>query len=121
MIPQLHVEKMKGGYKFSNGTKVNILAYADDVCVIGKNKEEIEKMLKIYDSQWAGLHFNPAKCGCLSMINNNSRNMLTSSPLKGASNTCSSCRASSRTAREGKEMQGSYGSISKMVQPWFAT
>lgn len=37
-----HVEKMDGGYKFNNGTKVNILAYADDICAIGKTKEEIE-------------------------------------------------------------------------------
>ena len=70
-----HVEKMDGGYKFSNATKVNILAYADDICAIGKTKEEIERMLKrLYEfTQWAGLHFNPAKCGCLSMINHNSR------------------------------------------------
>ena len=58
-----------------NGTKVKILAYADDICVIGRNKEEIERMLeRIYKyTQWAGLKFNPAKCWSLSMINHGVR------------------------------------------------
>ena len=70
-----HVEKMNGGYEFSNGTKVKVLAYADDICVIGKSKDEIEEMLEtIYKyTQWAGLHFNLVKCGCLSMINHSTR------------------------------------------------
>ena len=59
------MEKVDGGYEFGNGTKVKILAYADDICVIGQNKEEIERILKeLHDyTQWAGLRFNPAKCG----------------------------------------------------------
>ena len=58
-----------------NGTKVKILTYADDICVIGITKEEIERMLeRIYKyTQWAGLKFNPAKCGSLSMINHGVR------------------------------------------------
>ena len=70
-----HIEKEDGGYEFCNGTKVNILAYADDICIIGRSKEEIESMLKKIHSytQWAGLKFNPAKCGCLSAINHSGK------------------------------------------------
>ena len=77
------MEKMNGGYEFSNGTKVKVLAYADDICVIGKSKDEIEKMLEtIYKyTQWAGLHFNPVKCGCLSMINHNTRKYVDKSQV----------------------------------------
>ena len=57
---------MDGGYEFGNGTKVKILAYADDICMIGQSKEEIERILErmLHEYiQWAGLRFNPAKCG----------------------------------------------------------
>ena len=70
-----HVEQMDGGYQFSDGASVNILAYADDICVIAKSKEEMERMLnKIHRfAKWANLKFNPNKSGCLSMINHGSR------------------------------------------------
>ena len=66
-----HVERINGGYEFGNETKVKILAYADDICVTGRTKEELERMLeRIYKYiQWVGLKFNPAKCGSLSIIN----------------------------------------------------
>ena len=41
-----HVERINGGYEFGNETKVKILAYADDICVTGRTKEEIEGMLE---------------------------------------------------------------------------
>ena len=70
-----HVERMEGGYVFHNGTAVKILAYADDICIVGKSKTEVNEVLsKIYAfTQWAGLSFNPSKCGSLSMINHGSR------------------------------------------------
>ena len=82
-----HIEKMDGGYEFSNGTKVTILAYADDICIFGKSKGDVEEMLKkVYDyTQWAGLHFNPAKSGYLSMINHSSRKYVDNfQPLLGS-------------------------------------
>ena len=70
-----HVDQMNGGYEFGDGTRLQILAYADDICVIGKSKEEINSALrKIYSfTQWAGLKFNSVKCGCLSLINHGSK------------------------------------------------
>ena len=55
ILPQ--VERMDGGCVFHNGTSVRILAYADDICVIGKTKEEINEVIsKIHHfTQWAGL------------------------------------------------------------------
>ena len=66
---------MDGAYEFSNGIKVTILAYADDICIVRKCKGDVEEMLKkLHDyTQWAGLNFNPAKCVCLSMVNHSSR------------------------------------------------
>ena len=45
------------------------------VAMTGITKEEIKRMLeRIYKyTQWAGLKFNPAKCGSLSMINHGVR------------------------------------------------
>lgn len=34
---------MDGGYKFGNGTRVKILAYADNICIIGRSKEDMTK------------------------------------------------------------------------------
>ena len=82
-----HVHKMDGGYEFGNGAKAKILAYADDICVIGRSKEEIERILeKVHNyTQWAGLKFNPIKCGCLSMINRGSRKYVDNfQPLLGS-------------------------------------
>lgn len=70
-----HIECMDGGYEFGNGTRVGVLAYADDICIIGRSKDDINSMLeKIYAyTEWAGLKFNTAKCGCLSVINHGSK------------------------------------------------
>ena len=38
-----HIEKMDGGYKFSNGTTVTILAYANDTCIFEKAKEMLRR------------------------------------------------------------------------------
>ena len=48
------------------------LAYADDLCLIGQSRGEIEGMLQSTNLffNWASLEVNPAKCGALSMINN---------------------------------------------------
>ena len=63
------------GYKFQNGSCVKQLAYADDLCLIAKTKDEITSLLEIVTafSDWSGLRMNVAKCGCLSMINSSSR------------------------------------------------
>ena len=70
ILPTL--EAAEDGYAFLGGAKVSCLAYADDLCIVGREKEGIQSMLdsicKFFD--WAGLEINPAKCGCLSMINN---------------------------------------------------
>lgn len=72
ILPEL---EKTGGYKLPNGSMVRVLAYADDICILSHSKEDIQEMLnKINDfAKWAGLNFNPAKCGALSMINNSNR------------------------------------------------
>ena len=71
----LTLETADEGYAFLGGAKVSCLAYADDLCIVGKEKEGIQSMLdsvcKFFE--WAGLEINPVKCGCLSMINNRAR------------------------------------------------
>jgi len=55
---------------------VRVLAYADDnLHPEPLQRRTIQEMLnKINDfAKWAGLNFNPAKCGALSMINNSNR------------------------------------------------
>lgn len=51
-----HIERMDGGYEFGNGTKVQILAYADDICVTGRSKEDINNMSKQIQSGWPSFH-----------------------------------------------------------------
>ena len=59
------------GYQFPGGARVRCLAYADDLCLIGQSKEDINDMLRVTNLffNWAGLELNPSKCGALSMIN----------------------------------------------------
>ena len=73
ILPTL--EGMDGGYTFENGSTVRILAYVDDLCLLGHTKEAIQTMLdKLYEfCLQARLTFNPSKCGALSMINSPSR------------------------------------------------
>jgi len=44
ILPQL---QQVGGYKFQGGTTVRALAYADDLCIIGLSKEDIQHMLDL--------------------------------------------------------------------------
>jgi len=54
---------------------VRALAYADDLCIIGLSKEDIQHMLDLIYTflQWAGTSINPTKCGALSMVNRGGR------------------------------------------------
>ena len=72
----LPILREKGtGYQFHNGATVKQLAYADDLCLIAKSKDEITNLLKVVSifSSWSGLKMNAAKCGCLSINNSSSR------------------------------------------------
>ena len=85
ILPQ--VEQMKGSCVFGCATRVKILAYADDLCIIGTSKEETNHTLQKIRAyiQWAGLRFNPAKSGSLSMINHRSRKYVDNfQPLLGS-------------------------------------
>ena len=59
------------GYQFRGGARVRCLTYADDLCLIGQSKEDINDMLQVTNLFFnlAGLELNPSKCGALSMIN----------------------------------------------------
>ena len=52
-------------------TKVNALAYADDVCIAASSKEEAQDLLDRCAAfgDWAGPRFNVRKCGSLCMVN----------------------------------------------------
>ena len=70
ILPTL--ERTGGGYQLRGGTRVRCLAYADDLCIIGATKDDINDSLKHISDffKWAGLRLNPTKCASLSMINN---------------------------------------------------
>ena len=79
IIPLLE-ETNKGGYRFTGGATVQVLAYADDLCIFGHTKEDIQQKLdKLHKfTEWAGMSFNPSKCGSLSTINNKGRKYVES-------------------------------------------
>ena len=70
IIPQ--IENSDGGYRFISGNRVKILVYADDICLIGQEKEDIQRSLDMLTkfTNWAGLTIKISKCGSLSLINN---------------------------------------------------
>ena len=41
-----HINQKGKGYKLNKWMKISILAYADNIVLIGSNREEIEKTLK---------------------------------------------------------------------------
>ena len=73
IIPQ--IENSEGGYQFKGGNRLKILVYADDICLIGQEKEDIQRSLDMLTkfTDWAGLTIKISKCGSLSLINNKSR------------------------------------------------
>ena len=83
-----HLMSSSVGYKLSNDTSVSTLGYADDICMVGKTKDDIQKALHLFMefAEWACLRINPRKCGCLSAINGSKRGCYIEpySPLAGA-------------------------------------
>eukprot|EP00731_Ephydatia_muelleri_P013830 Em0007g1140a len=57
-----------GGYTIGNHT-IRSLAYADDLCVLTQSTNSMQEVLQAIQSasNWAGLHFNPRKCGTLTL------------------------------------------------------
>ncbi|XP_046393029.1 uncharacterized protein T26G10.4-like [Ischnura elegans] len=51
------------GYRV-NGIPVTVLAYADDVALVSRNRDGMMKLLDLADriAAWSGLKFNPRKC-----------------------------------------------------------
>ena len=52
-----------------------ILCFADDLCLVGSTREDIDTQLRVVGefATWAGLRFNIRKCAVLSMINTGGR------------------------------------------------
>ena len=64
----------QAGYRIGN-TTVNALAYADDVCVVAANKEEMQDLLDrcAAFADWADFRYNARKCGSLCIVNQSPR------------------------------------------------
>ena len=58
------------GYRLPSKDDVLVrsLAYADDICLVTSDREQMNKLLSLTHifSLWAGVQFNPKKCGTLS-------------------------------------------------------
>ena len=61
------------GYPIA-GSSLHSLAYADDLCVIAASRTQLQSLLDrcVAFTSWAGLTFNPKKCGSLSLVNKKS-------------------------------------------------
>lgn len=57
-----------GGYTIGNHT-IRSLTYADDLCVLTQSTNSMQEALQAVQSasNWAGLNFNPRKCGTLTL------------------------------------------------------
>ena len=69
-----HLNTSKAGYTLA-GYTINSLAYADDLCVMAKSKDDTQGLLDWCKefTEWAGLTFNVKKCGSLCLVNKASR------------------------------------------------
>ena len=74
------LSKRTFGYTFSNGSKVNVLAFADDLCLVGDSGNELQDALDLLQVflEWAGMTVNPAKCSVLSIANSGARKYVKS-------------------------------------------
>lgn len=71
---------VEGGYEVSPSLAVKYLAYADDLCIVARSKDQVNAFISriVEFMDWAGLSFNVQKCaslscGSLSLINNKGR------------------------------------------------
>lgn len=69
------VMELDAGYEFREGQRVRVLCFADDLCLVGRTRDEVEALLKRVEDfvAWAGLNVNIRKCGMLSMMNSSGR------------------------------------------------
>ena len=69
-----HLNTSKAGYTLA-GYTINSLAYADDLCVMAKSKDDTQGLLDWCKefTEWAGLTINVKKCGSLCLVNEASR------------------------------------------------
>ena len=78
-----HLASCNYGYRLRGLSIINHLAYADDVCVIAGSKQQGQALLDrcVEFTMWAGLTFNPQKCGSLCAVNNVSPMYIDPNPL----------------------------------------
>jgi len=64
------IESLDHGYTMGE-TTLNLLAYADDLCILCEDKAKLTPVLERVNAlaQWANLAFNISKCGSLTMVN----------------------------------------------------
>eukprot|EP00731_Ephydatia_muelleri_P036820 Em0330g3a len=78
-----HLAACNYGYRLNQSISINHLAYADDICVIADSRQQGQALLDRCTefTTWAGLTFNPQKCGSLCSINNVSPIYVDPTPL----------------------------------------
>ena len=74
------LQGLPGGYQLSENVRLQYLAYADDLCVIGTTREEISTYLQRLGEflEWSGMTVNIGKCAALSVINEGPRKYVES-------------------------------------------
>ncbi|XP_026462916.1 uncharacterized protein LOC113365616 [Ctenocephalides felis] len=65
--PLLHALARTANYYELEGQKFNVLAYADDLAIIGADREALQRLLNTTKTiaAWSGLQFNARKCATL--------------------------------------------------------
>ena len=76
----LGLDKLPGGYSFSSNLTIKYLAYADDLCLVCRTREEVTTFIRCLTefADWAQLRFKPSKCAILSCINRGVRKYVES-------------------------------------------
>ena len=66
-----HLKSCSYGFPISGTVLLNHLAYADDVCILAGSRMQAQALLDrcLQFTTWAGLTFNPQKCGTLCSMN----------------------------------------------------
>eukprot|EP00731_Ephydatia_muelleri_P013878 Em0007g1188a len=78
-----HLASCNYGYRLNDSININHYAYADDICVIAGSRQQGQALLdkRVEITTWAGLIFNPQKCGSICSINNVSPIYVDPTPL----------------------------------------
>lgn len=78
LIRSIRALSQRTAYQLVGGTRLQLLAYADDLCLVSNTKEGLQDLLNVAATvaDWCGLKFKPPKCATLHINCRHSRKVI---------------------------------------------